>query len=242
MGMDLSQIDDDDDASPKTKRAAGSCKSPEEKDWRESGAVTSVKDQLKCASCYAFSAVGALEAQFFLKNGKLASLSEQQFVDCSSSFGNKGCNKGLMNSAFKYAKGEGIITDDKYPYQGKDGQCQASPNSLKITGYGKVPKGSEDKLLETVCSIGPVAAALDASDEKFKNYNDGVYFNKDCNANNTNHAVLVVGYGYDETTELDYWIIKNSFGESWGQKGYGKIARNQKNHCGIASVASYPIV
>lgn len=148
-----------------------------------------------------------------------------------------------MNSAFKYAKGEGIVTNDKYPYEGKDSSCRtSSPTSLKINGVGKVPKGNEDKLLETVCSIGPVSAALDASDEKFKNYHDGVYFNKDCNANNTNHAVLVVGYGFDEATDLDYWIIKNSFGTSWGQDGYAKIARNQKNHCGIANVASYPIV
>jgi cathepsin L len=245
MGMDLSEADDDDDVPAKTKRqtrAADSCQHPDEKDWRKDGAVTSIKDQLKCASCYAFSAAGALEAQFFLKSGVLNSLSEQQFVDCSTNLGNKGCNKGVMNKVFKYAKSAGISTDAKYPYEGKHSNCRASSDSLKISGYAKVPKGNEAMLQDAVCRIGPVSVAVDASDEKFKNYHDGVYFNADCNPNNTNHAVLVVGYGFDETTDLEYWIVKNSFGTSWGQEGYAKIAKNQKNHCGIANIASYPIV
>ncbi|KAJ6631267.1 Cathepsin L [Pseudolycoriella hygida] len=215
---------------------------PDSKDWRNEGAVTPVKDQLKCASCWAFSAVGALEGQFFLKKGVLESLSEQQLVDCSRRFANNGCNTGYMTNAFLYTKNEGIRTEAEYPYEAKDNKCRTTPNEKKNKRLKTIPKGNEAKLKEAVGTIGPIAVGLDATHDKFMFYSDGVYFNSDCNPERISHAVVAVGYDTDEKTGLDYWIIKNSYGTSWGDGGYGKLARNKDNHCGIANLASYPIV
>jgi len=215
---------------------------PDKKDWRNDGAVTPVKDQLKCASCYAFSAAGALEGQFFLKNGILNSLSVQQLVDCSRKYANNGCNTGYMTNAFLYTRKEGILTEDEYPYEAKDNQCRATPNDKKNQKFKTIPKGDEGKLKEAVGNIGPVSVGLDATHDKFQFYSDGVYFNPDCNPERISHAVLAIGYDFDEKTGMDYWIIKNSYGTSWGEGGYGKIARNKNNHCGITNLASYPIL
>jgi len=215
---------------------------PDSKDWRKEGAVTSVKDQLKCASCWAFSAAGSLEGQFFLKNGVLNSLSEQQLVDCSRPFANNGCNTGYMTNAFLYTKKDGILTEEEYPYEAKDNKCRATPNSMKNLKLKTIPKGDEGKLKEAVGSIGPVSVGLDATHDKFMFYSGGVYFNPDCKPERISHAVLAIGYDVDEKTGMEYWILKNSYGTSWGEGGYGKLARNKDNHCGISNLASYPIV
>lgn len=147
-----------------------------------------------------------------------------------------------MTNAFLYTSGDGIVTEDAYPYEAKDNKCRASPNSMKNNRFKTIPRGNEGKLLEAVGNIGPVAVGLDGIHDKFQFYADGVYFNKDCNPERISHAVLAVGYDVDEKTGLDYWIIKNSYGTTWGGEGYGKVARNKNNHCGIANLASYPIV
>ncbi|KAL1460119.1 hypothetical protein WDU94_012057 [Cyamophila willieti] len=210
-------------------------------DWREKGAVTGVKNQGRCGSCWAFSATGGLEGQTFMKTGKLVSLSEQNLIDCSG----EGCNGGRAEDAFQYIeKNKGIDTEDSYPYDGQDEQCKynAGNEGAEDTGYSSIESGDEDALKKAVASIGPISVAIDASHDSFQQYSGGIYSEPDCKnaVNQLDHAVLAVGYGTDQ--DGDYWLVKNSWGEQWGEQGYIKMARNQDNMCGIATDASYPKV
>ncbi|XP_011176338.1 cathepsin L [Solenopsis invicta] len=220
-------------------------KLPDEVDWTKQGAVTAVKDQGHCGSCWAFSSTGALEGQHFRSTGYLVSLSEQNLIDCSGKYGNNGCNGGLMDYAFQYIKdNKGLDTEKTYPYEAENDRCRYNPRNSGATdkGYVDIPQGDEEKLKAAVATIGPISVAIDASHESFQLYSEGVYYDPDCSAENLDHGVLIVGYGTDETSGHDYWLVKNSWGKTWGQKGYIKMARNKNNHCGIASSASYPLV
>lgn len=197
----------------------------------------------KCGSCWAFSSTGAVEGQHFRKTKKLVSLSEQNLVDCSSPYGNHGCKGGTRTSSFRYIYDYGIDTEKSYPYTAKQGPCAYNPKTVgaRIKGSVAIPSGNENALKKAVATVGPISVSIDSSHKSFQSYGDGVYYEPQCNTKNLTHAMLVVGYG-TLSNGGDYWLVKNSWGTSWGIKGYIKIARNRNNHCGIASMAYYPRV
>jgi C1A family cysteine protease len=206
-------------------------------DWVAKGAVTGVKDQGQCGSCWSFSATGGIEGIVQLKHGHLTSLSEQELVDCAGDFGNAGCNGGLMDSAFKYVEANGLCTEAAYPYTAKDGTCKKTSCSVsadsKITGYKDV--SHTENALGAAVDGQPVSIAIEADQSGFQMYKSGVFCGT-C-GQNLDHGVLLVGYGTSSGT--DYWKVKNSWGTSWGEAGYILICRN-KNLCGISDEPSYP--
>jgi C1A family cysteine protease len=201
---------------------------PTSVDWRTKGAVTPVKDQGQCGSCWAFGTTGSLESISFISGQGLQSFSEQQLVDCSTSEGNEGCNGGLHEYAFTYVESYGITTESNYPYEGVDGTCQVSGGNFKISSYTQVQAGDVDQLASAVVQQ-PITISVDASNWQL--YSSGIF--SDCDAN-LDHEVLLVGY------TADAWIVKNSWAESWGESGYIRLARGDT--CGIADDAGYPVL
>ncbi|NXB34363.1 CATS protein, partial [Eulacestoma nigropectus] len=215
---------------------------PEALDWRDKGCVTEVKNQGACGSCWAFSAVGALEAQVKLKTGNLVSLSAQNLVDCSGMYGNKGCAGGFMTEAFQYIiDNGGIESEESYPYTAQNGTCRynASARAASCSRFLELPEGDEAALRDAVATVGPVAVAIDATRPSFFLYHSGGYDDPQC-SQVVNHGVLVVGYGSLDNKE--YWLVKNSWGVHFGDAGYIRMVRNASNRCGIASYASYPLI
>ena len=215
---------------------------PDSIDWREKGAVTGVKDQGSCGSCWAFSTIAAVEGVNQLATGNLISLSEQELVDCDRKI-NQGCNGGDMDYAFQFIiKNGGIDSEEDYPYTGKDGKCdsyrQNNAKVASIDGYEDVPINNEKALQKAVASQ-PVSVAIEAGGYDFQLYTSGI-FTGSCGTD-LDHGVAAVGYGSENG--VDYWIIKNSWGDYWGEKGYVRMQRNVKAKtglCGIAMEASYP--
>ncbi|PON96405.1 Cyseine protease [Trema orientale] len=217
---------------------------PSSFDWRKKGAVTPIKNQQQCGSCWAFSAVAATEGITKIARGKLVSLSEQQLVDCDTKSYDKGCQGGYMENAFNFiVKNRGITSEAIYPYKAKDGACNFRKSVFhvaKIKGYQTVPQNNEAALLKAVAHQ-PVSVAIDAGGSAFQFYSSGVY--KGSCGTSLNHGVTAVGYGTDDDG-TKYWIVKNSWGTNWGEEGYVRIERDvddKEGRCGIAMDASYPI-
>lgn len=206
---------------------------PESMNWQDQGAVTPVKNQGSCGSCWAFSTTGNLEGQSKIVKGELLSLSEQQLVDCDKI--DQGCNGGLMENAFNYLKDAGgIETEGDYPYKGTGATCSFDQTKakIKVESFSFVEK-NEDVIKEALFKTGPLAIALNATPLQF--YFGGVFhpWKIFCNPETLNHGVLIVGYGTSDKGE-PYWLVKNSWGQGWGEKGYFRIYRGD-NTCGINS-------
>lgn len=226
---------------------------PDTVNWVTAGAVTAVKDQGQCGSCWSFASTGSIEGAYYLAKKVLTPLSEEQLINCVNR-GQFDCNTGGdMKEAFKYViKNKGLVSEAKYPYKAADHQkCTykpfsgkgTSPYSATITGYKSVATNNE-AALKSAAAAQPIAVAIDASHQSFQFYKSGVYDEKDCCTNcqmsDLDHGVLVVGYGTENGK--DYWLVKNSWNTSWGDKGYIKMRRNDSGRCGVPTAAVYPTV
>ena len=214
---------------------------PDAWDWREKGYVSPVKDQGSCGSCWAFSTVGNLEGLYYKEKQTMVTMSEQMLVDCDTY--DSGCNGGLMENTFTWLKENGgIMTDTDYPYKGRKGTCQSDETKyvdMQITGYTKLGSGSstwdpvdEDEIKEFLYETGPLAVALNAN--PLQTYTGGILdkTSSQCPTSGINHAVTMVGYGHDDASGKDFWIVKNSWGLGWGEDGYFRIKRGSGT-CGI---------
>jgi C1A family cysteine protease len=226
---------------------------PSSVDWTMNGAVTPVKDQGQCGSCWSFSTTGALEGAYEIKYGKLVSFSEQQLVDCDNlknGGNNHGCNGGLMDSAFKWISSNGgLCSESAYPYVSgvtkTANTCQTTCTKISgstIVKYVDVTPGSDNTMMYAL-SQQPVSVAIEADQSSFQLYRSGV-FTGDCGTN-LDHGVLLVGYGTDNG--VDFYKIKNSWGTGWGENGYIRIGRgtqynNGQGQCGVLLEGSYPVL
>ena len=209
-------------------------------DWRDKGYVAHVKDQGSCGSCWAFSTMANLEGQYYKNKGTMVTFSEQMLVDCDTY--DSACNGGLMEYTFTWLQENGIMTDADYPYVGYKQSCQKDPSKyidMKVTGYKKLGSSTstwspvdEDEIKEFLYETGPLAIALNAN--PLQTYTGGILdkTSSQCPVSGINHAVTMVGYGHDDASDKDYWIVKNSWGQTWGEKGYFRIKRGSGT-CGI---------
>lgn len=218
---------------------------PDEYEWNNLGVVTPVKNQGNCGSCWTFSTVGSMEAHWnILKKGNNLIFSEQQLVDCAKDFDNHGCNGGLPSHAFEYIKYRGALElSSTYPYTAKTSKCVYNESrGVAYVKYGSynISVGNEVELADRLYNVGPISVAFKVLDG-FKNYHSGVYSHARCGSGpkDVNHAVLATGYGTEGGEK--FWNIKNSWGSSWGAKGYFKILRGQ-NMCAIGQCNAYPLI
>lgn len=218
---------------------------PESVDWRDYDMVTPVKNQGQCGSCWSFSATGAIEGAY-AKNNKLTNFSEQQLIDCSVLYGNLGCNGGLMDNAFEYATDHYMCSEENVPYEAKTdktlNECYNCNAVVELKGCVDVPTNNQTALKIAV-SRQPVSVAIEADTILFDDYEGGIISSSSCGTN-LDHGVLIIGYGTDNGE--DYWLLKNSWGTSWGENGFFRIKRDDFDEgagiCGIASTASYPLL
>lgn len=223
----------------------GGLESPSEVDWVAQGAVNTPMQQKKCGSCYAWSTTGALEGLTFIKTGKLHVFSKQQLVNCSKPYGNNGCHGGNFEPSFRYTRDHGLVEESDYPYENSDEHScnRAKEAQARLHKYNKGyynVRAQSNLHLKAALSAQPVSVAVDADDLQL--YHGGVFVN-DC-ATGLNHAILAVGYGTDKETGKMYYKIKNSWGTKWGEGGFVRLERtdkeNEKGKCGVMMNPVYP--
>lgn len=212
-------------------------------DWRTKGAVTTVKDQGQCGSCWTFSSTGAMEGAWAISKGQLVDLSEQELVDCAGlKYGSMGCSGGQMEGAFKFIIENGQCTASSYPYTAKDGSCHSCTAVAHASSCYDV-KPNDQLSLKAAVAKQPIAVAIEADTKYFQSYSGGILTSSSCGTS-LDHGVLTVGYG--EENGQKYWLVKNSWGTSWGDQGYVKIGRSESTNdagiCGIAMDPSFPTV
>jgi len=206
-------------------------------DWRTSGAVQAIKDQGQCGSCWAFSAVSAMESAHKIQSGSLLSFAEQQLVDCSTT--SFGCNGGNAGLAFRYYGTHGAMAESSYKYTAKNGTCQYSDNNtgVKASGHTNV-LGSNVTQMKNALAQKPLSVAIEADQSVFQSYKSGIFNSTACGTS-LDHATNVVGWGSENGTE--YWIMRNSWGTTWGDKGYMRLAIVEGNGiCGIQMQPLFP--
>lgn len=221
---------------------------PASVDWRAKSAVTSVKDQGQCGSCWTFSATGAVEGAWAIAKGQLIDLSEQELVDCATgvTYGSYGCNGGEMEGAFKFVMQNGQCALSSYPYTSGTtktaGSCQKCSSVVHVSACYDV-KPNDQVSLKAAVAKQPVSIAIEADTRYFQSYSSGVLTSTSCGTT-LDHGVLIVGYGTENGQ--DYWLVKNSWSSAWGENGYVKIARSSSTNdpgiCGIAKQPSFPVV
>lgn len=211
-------------------------------DWVEEGAVTAVKNQGSCGSCWSFSTTGAIEGAYAVTNNESPiSLSEQQLVSCDTT--NKGCNGGDMDTAFKWVYNNGgLCSEEDYPYASSSGTAPSCEETCTVVS-GTTPTGYTDvtsstTALKTALNNQPVSIAVEADQHAFQYYSEGVMTGT-CGTT-LDHGVLAVGYGYDSSYGYNYWKVKNSWGTTWGEDGYIRIEMSSSDLCGVLMDASYP--
>lgn len=220
---------------------------PESFDWREKGFIQPIKDQGQCGSCWAFGTVAAQECVWAIKTGEKLSLSESNLVDCvMDCLGCQGGQPGWAMTWVKLFQGGKFMLESDYPYVAARGWCKfdSTKGVTKLTTHKNLASGDEEGLKESVFANGAHTIAIDAGQTSFHSYSTGVYYEPSCSGWTLNHAVCCVGYGVEQsaTGNLDYWIVKNSWGTSWGENGYIRMSRNRDNNCGVASQAQLPVV
>ena len=210
-------------------------------DWRQNGYVSPVQDQGQCTSDWAFSAVASAESCTAIKSGKLTPLSVQNLLDCNPTC--YGCVAGIASVALQYiidSQAGKLSTDDEYPYTAAQGVCKFNAETAvyAVSSWASVESGNENALATAVEEMGPAAAVVDASLTSFQLYSSGIYNDKNCSPYDPTHAVAIVGFGIQGSSK--YWIVKNSWGVSWGEEGYMRLVRGD-NMCGIASIIAVSI-
>jgi cathepsin L len=212
-------------------------------DWRDRGVIGPVKDQGQCGSCWSFSTVGPTEAHYAIKYGSQLVLAEQQLVDCSGSYGNEGCNGGLFADGYRYVQDFGLEFTADYPYVATDGTCQYDASKVQVRINGTVLINQDPESLKSALQNGPASISLYASSNSFHLYTGGILNDREC-PTTVNHAVHTIGWG--EENGQEYFIVRNSWGPSWGENGYIRIAVAPDLPLGICGmfyrVPEYPII